>query len=294
MDRYGQYVKAGNSVQEVRGQVNAPDISKREPRRKTGEPNITGEWAPEQVVMRDPRGTGGGLVPLSQIGERPQPGERQGGARPAGPPAAGGQAAAAGGARPGGGGAGRGAGGGGGRGGVQLTEAGTAAAAKNKQANYNPRMRCETTSIIFDWTFDGPVNRITQNKDTIVIEYGQMNLKRTVYMNLKDHPATIKPTRAGHSTGRWENDVLIVDTVGFLPGVLTGNTPNSEKLHVVERFTLDPKTFRLTRQYTADDATYFTGQLTGQDVVMVADAKYTEDKCNDQTTLNYSKQQAAK
>ena len=40
----------------------------------------------------------------------------------------------------------------------------------------NPRFRCETTSIIFDWTFDGPVNRITQNKDTIELLYGQMGL----------------------------------------------------------------------------------------------------------------------
>jgi hypothetical protein len=54
----------------------------------------------------------------------------------------------------------------------------------------NPRFKCETTSIIFDWTFDGPVNRITQNKDTIVIQYGQLNLKRTVYMNMKTHPPT--------------------------------------------------------------------------------------------------------
>ena len=91
MDRYGQYVKAGGKVQEVRGQVNTVDTSKRAARRLSGEPNISGDWAPEQVVMRDPRGTGGGLVPLSQIGDRPQPGERQGGARAAGaaPPATG-------------------------------------------------------------------------------------------------------------------------------------------------------------------------------------------------------------
>jgi hypothetical protein len=66
MDRYGQYVKAaGGEIKEVRGQVAPPDISKRAPRRPSGEPNISGDWAPEQVVMADPRGTGGGLVPLS-------------------------------------------------------------------------------------------------------------------------------------------------------------------------------------------------------------------------------------
>ena len=65
-------------------------------------------------------------------------------------------------------------------------------------------MRCETTSIVFDWTFDGPVNRITQKKDEIDILYGQMNLKRDVHMNMTSHPANLKPTRAGHSIGRWE------------------------------------------------------------------------------------------
>jgi Family of unknown function (DUF6152) len=68
MDRYGQYVKAtGGGVQEVRGTL--PFAAKaRDARRPSGEPNIAGDWAPEQVVMADPRGTGGGLVPLSQIG----------------------------------------------------------------------------------------------------------------------------------------------------------------------------------------------------------------------------------
>ena len=50
---------------------------------------------------------------------------------------------------------------------------------------------------MFDWTFDGPVDRITQNRDTIVLEYGQFGLKRTIYMNLKEHPHNIKPSRAG-------------------------------------------------------------------------------------------------
>ena len=319
VERYGQYVKSGSKITEVRGQVNAPKTEKFEVRRKSGEPNISGDWAPEQVVMRDPRGTGGGLVPLSQVGERPQPGERQGGARagggapPAAAPAAGAAAGApaaappAAGAQPGGPAAGRaaqpgaqagggragGGGRGGGRGGVELTEEGKLAASKMNR-DTNPRFRCETTSIIFDWTFDGPVNRITQNRDTVIIQYGQMSLKRTVWMTLKEHPANIKPTRAGHSIGRWEGDVLVVDTTNFLPGVVTGNTPHGEKLHVVERFSLDPKTIRLTRQYTAEDPAFFKGQITGQDVVQLADAKYVEDKCKEQQFVDYSKQQAAK
>ncbi len=92
-----------------------------------------------------------------------------------------------------------------------------------------------------------------------------MGLKRTIYMNMKTHPAGIKPSRAGHSIGHWEGDTLVVDTVGFLPGVLNGPVRNSDKLHVVERFSLDPKTMKLTRAYAADDPVYLKGQYTGSD-----------------------------
>src|SRR5437764_1378840 len=80
----------------------------------------------------------------------------------------------------------------------------TAAAAKFQQ-QYNPRFHCETTSILFDWTFDGAVNRITQKKDIIELLYGQMGLKRTIYLNMKNHPRDAKLTRAGHSIGHWED-----------------------------------------------------------------------------------------
>jgi len=266
MDRYGQYVKASGGVQEVRGPLKAPN-TKREPRRPTGEPNIHGDWAPEQVVMVDPRGVGGGLVPLSQINQ-PR-GERAGGG--GGARGARGQAT---GPRT--------------YGGTELTEAGEKAAASFARDD-NPRFRCETTSIVFDWNFDGPVNRITQNKDTIVLQYGQLGLKRTIYMDLKTHPPNAKPSRAGHSIGRWEGDVLVVDTTAFLPGVLNAPVRNSDKLHVVERFSLDPTTMALTRRYEADDTVYLKGKYTGSDTIYPADAPYSPERCQDLTLLDYSK-----
>jgi hypothetical protein len=272
MDRYGQYVKAPDGkVREVVGAIRAGD-TKRPARRPTGEPNLAGDWAPEQVVMADPRGTGGGLIPLSQVEQARQRGQ------------AGGNAARAGGA-----GRGRGTGP---RlyGGTELTERGQAEADKFTQQD-NPRFRCETTSILFDWTFDGPVNRITQNRDTIVIQYGQLGLRRTIHMNMKEHPRNIKPSRAGHSIGRWEGDTLVVDTVGFLPGVLNAPVRHSNQLQVVERFTLDPATMQLRRTYEARDPVYLKGAYTGQDVIQPADAPYAPDECKEQQFINYSKQQ---
>jgi hypothetical protein len=272
MDRYGQYVKApAGGIKEVRGPIRAANVN-RQPRRPTGEPNISGDWAPEQVVMADPRGVGGGLVPLSTIAT----------AKPAAP-------------REGGAGGGRGRAGGAAAGprlynGTELTELGTKEAAAFNAQKDQPRFRCETTSIIFDWTFDGPVNRITQNKDTIVIQYGQLNLKRTIHMNMKAHPANVKLTRAGHSIGRWEGDTLVVDTVGFLPGFIATPVRHSDKLHVVERFTLDPKTMVLTRAYEAEDPLYLKGKYVGTDRIQPADAPYADDDCKDLQFVDYSKQ----
>jgi hypothetical protein len=258
VDRYGQLTKGA-----------PPAAAKRPARRPTGEPNISGDWAPEQLVMTDPRGRGGALVRLSTV-NRYKPGEgRIGGPRGAG------------------------------RGigprviqGAELTPAGEKGAEQFAVLfdKNNPRMRCETTSIIFDWAFDGPVNRITQNRDTIVLQYGQLGFTRTIHMNMKTHPATIKPSRAGHSIGRWEKDVLVVDTVGFAPGVLSPPILNSDQLHVVERFSLDPETLQLTRSCTAEDPVYFKGRFTGSDVIGVADLPYKPDPCKELGFLDYSRE----
>jgi len=273
MDRYGQYVKAPQGgLKEVRGPIVTPDISKRPPRRPTGEPNIAGDWAPVQSVMIDPRGTGSPMVQLSQLsqykpGERPANNAAGAGARRGGP-AAGPRL----------------------YGGTELTDAGEKAAADFKRDD-NPRFHCETTSIIFDWTFDGPVNRITQNKDTITLDYGQFGLKRTIFMNMKDHPANLKPTRAGHSIGRWEGDTLVVETTGFLPGFLNTPVRNSEKLKVVERFSLDTTKMALTRAYSAEDPVYLKAKYAGSDTVFVADAPFNPGKCEELNFIDYSKQQ---
>jgi hypothetical protein len=250
-DRYAQLARPARPA-------GAAPAAPRAARLPSGEPNISGDWAPEQLVMTDPRGRGGALVPVSKVDEF-QPGQqlddnqRQYRTRN-----------------------------------VELTEAGQKAADSfNNFTRDNPRLRCETTSILFDWTFDGPVNRITQNGETVTLQYGQLGFTRTIHMNAA-HPETIEPSRAGHSIGRWENDVLVVDTLGFAPGVLSPPIMNSNELHVIERFSLDPNALTITRSYTAVDPLYFKGEYSGSDTIGVADLPYAPDKCEELTFVDYS------
>jgi hypothetical protein len=145
----------------------------------------------------------------------------------------------------------------------------------------NPRLRCRPTSIIFDWTFDGAVNRITQAGDRIVIHYGLYSFERVVHMNMNTHPQNLEPSYAGHSIGHWEGDVLVVDTVGFAPGIIAAPVRNSEQLHIVERIALDPDSLELRRDFVAEDPVYFTDQYVGYDLVLPADVPWVGHPCDE-------------
>jgi hypothetical protein len=242
LERYQQLSDA-RSVNRTKRPFRLPD----------GKPNLAGDWAQEQQILVTSPGGRTGLVPISQVaaikaGKLPMPDG------PAGwfPPP------------------------------VTLTAAGRAAAEalRKRPTSENPRLSCQITSILFDWVFDGTINRITQTANTITMEYGG-GLTRTVHMNMTAHPAKVAPSRAGHSIGRWDGDTLVVDTVGFAPGTLAGSLPHSNRLHVVERFTLNPATLELTRDIVAEDPVYFADKYVDSDSVLPADAPFRVEACKE-------------
>ena len=52
-------------------------------------------------------------------------------------------------------------------------------------------------------------------------------------------PKDLEPTYTGHSTGHWQGETLVVDTVGFNEGswIEAEGFPHTDKLHMIERFT---------------------------------------------------------
>jgi len=242
-----------------------------------GTPNISGDWAAEQQVMTDPRGQMGTLVRLSQA-EDFDPGETPGGG-PGFPGARGTAISLADdpvdaywNRRPTT---------------MPLTAAGQAAIeGLDFSSGDNPRLRCAPTNILFDWYFEMDVNRIVQRGDEIQLSYGSMGIERTIHLDQTAHPTDVEPSVAGHSIGRWEDDVLVVDTIGFLPGILNadGRVPHSAGLHVVERFSLDPDVPAVRREYIAEDPAYFEGQFRGSDTMLVSDLPFHgTTECIDQT-----------
>ena len=279
LDRYGQ-IAAPLEI----GQGQRPE------KLANGQPNISGDWAQEQVVMTDPRGQIGTLVPLSQVEEIRAAGDLEArGAIPgarnteqaAAQVAAARRGAAAG--RPAAGAAANRGGGPGRRGGGpnNLTAAGRAAlAARPVTDRY--AMSCVFTSVVAEWGGE-PVNRVTQRGDTITIQYGRLGIERRIHMGMTEHPKNVEPSVTGHSIGRWDGDVLVVDTVGFAPGMLTRALPHSEQLHVVERFWFDSKTRQLRREYTASDPRFLTEPVKGSNAMDMSGVRYGAEPCEDLT-----------
>lgn len=231
------------------------------------QPDLQGYWVSQG-------GPGGGGPPG---GGPPGAGGPPGGGPPRGggflPPGVGGPP----GGGPPGGPSGRGPGGGSR---PEPSDAGIAAAKGYEQPFDDPGLKCDIANIIFGWTHDQNINEISVGKDTITLKYGYMDFVRTIHMN-GEHPRNAPLTRGGHSTGKWEGDVLVVDTVALSPSVLIpmSGVMLSDKAHIVERFSLDSSGRTLTRAYVVEDPLYLKQPHTGRDVMASSKEPYAPYEC---------------
>jgi hypothetical protein len=244
-------------------QTKAVDTSKRPLRLPDGQPNISGDWAVEQLVLTvPPSGGNGSMIPKSmskdfaagkitlqqvQATQPPRPKV------------------------------------------VYTAEGKKAADAFNSRSpKDNPWFACKPTSFIRDWTADWPINRFQQKtlpsgEKVIDITYGLYNFDRRIHVGMAKHPERLKPSYAGHSIGNWEGNTLVVDTVGFAPGVLSPPTRSSDQMHIVERFTFDPQKFSLRRDYSVTDPVYLAAPYESYDVMYLSEVPFQKQPCKDMT-----------
>lgn len=98
---------------------------------------------------------------------------------------------------------------------------------------------------------------MTPDQVTIITEW--MGQIRRVYTDSRPHPEDPDITYVGHSTGFWEKDVLVIDTVAMKGDTVLDQTgmKHSDQIRVTERMRLiDPQT--LENQLTLDDPVAFT------------------------------------
>jgi hypothetical protein len=101
---------------------------------------------------------------------------------------------------------------------------------------------------------------IFQLPERVVFVYeGGAHVWRNIWLDGRLQPKDPNPTYLGYSTGKWEGDTLVVDTVGLNDRTWldAAGHGHGEKLHVIERFTRsDSNTLRV--EATIEDPDYYT------------------------------------
>jgi hypothetical protein len=101
----------------------------------------------------------------------------------------------------------------------------------------SPMALCKPTGV--PWISSIPLPyKIVQTPTLVLILYEADTVFRQIFLDGRKPAEDAVPRWMGYSTGRWENDELVVDTVGitdqsWLDGM---GHPHSERLRLIERF----------------------------------------------------------
>jgi hypothetical protein len=136
---------------------------------------------------------------------------------------------------------------------------------------------------------------IEVGKDEVVMNFDNTgdHVDRIIHMNAQ-HPANVRPSRHGHSIGRWDGETLVIDTIAYEPNPsgLGINVPSSAGKHTVERLTLIPDHTRLRYEVTVEDPTYLTATASlTQQWDHRPDLEFAQDdgKCDPNAAARYKK-----
>jgi hypothetical protein len=105
----------------------------------------------------------------------------------------------------------------------------------------NAQDQCRPIAPPFTFAMQLGFEMLPATNGDIAILYDQNMNVRHIRMN-GTHPANLMSSPMGDSVGHWEGDVLVIDTAGIKTDAFTSvdrfGTPQSEAMHVVERYRL--------------------------------------------------------
>ncbi len=156
---------------------------------------------------------------------------------------------------------------------------------KANQSKLNSVLYCYPVGVPRIWTQPYPFEFIVL-PNRVLIYYEFQHTVRQIFMDGREHPKDLIPTYMGHSTGKWEGDTLVIDTVGFNDKTWLDNTkrPLSDALHVTERIRR-PSHDVLEVAFTVDDPKGYAKPWTVKRVFdLKPDWEISEHVCEDNNT----------
>jgi hypothetical protein len=139
-----------------------------------------------------------------------------------------------------------------------MTELGRQAFAESRRTNSTTHSDCVPAGAPMLMLYPVAL-AIDVDEKLVTFDIDWLGARRVVRLDAA-HPAELVPSLQGDSIGRWEGDVLVVDTVGFEPHAegLGFGMRSSDRKHLVERFSLEPDRRHLRYEVTVEDSVYLT------------------------------------
>ena len=133
------------------------------------------------------------------------------------------------------------------------------------------------------------LHTIERAGENLLLRNEYMEIDRIVYMDGRGPPPGER-SRQGHSVGRWEGDVLVVETTNFADeawGTARG-IPSGPRKRVVERYRLTDGGETLTVDFTLEDPEYLTEPFSGSEKWRYApQLKLVPNKCDVEVAQRY-------
>ncbi|HAY45475.1 MAG TPA: hypothetical protein DCY55_04245 [Gammaproteobacteria bacterium] len=157
----------------------------------------------------------------------------------------------------------------------------------------NPESTCigrPTPGMILSTVYYPIEIAFQEEEQTITLHSEYFDDLRTVYMDGRDHPDSSERFTSGHSIGRWEDDVLIVDTRNFADHRSPYQTgvPSGGQKHVVERYQLINDGAGATIEFTLEDPEYIVGSLYhSREMIFAPQMKLSRFDCDLESTSRF-------
>ena len=130
----------------------------------------------------------------------------------------------------------------------------------------DPHTRCKPSggARMFHTPYGFEILQLFDSEEVIFVSVGAPHSWRVVHMDGRSHPDDVEPSYFGHSVGRYEDDTLVIDTVGFNEKfwISREGVPHTSQLHTIERISR-PEFGRLKYEITVDDPGAYTEPWTG-------------------------------
>jgi hypothetical protein len=146
----------------------------------------------------------------------------------------------------------------------------------------NPMIRCLPAGVPRLDAYTHPF-KIVQTQDLIVILYESQTLFRQIFLDGRAHPQDPEPSWLGYSIGKWDGDVLVVETVGFNDKTWLDGTghPHTDAMRLTERFRRRT-VGSMEIEVVIDDPKAYTTQIRYvQSQALLADGELIEYICNE-------------